>query len=343
MNFFYEKNKIKYIISLTFIISISTIIYFTYETELVDTDIDKALQDTATLEYLEKNIDKSFSNNNVDDVKMYLNIAEYLKIKVDNSFLDKMKKENSFYNTTLRNTTHFTKGFIYGNSTDTASLIGSSTSDMLVIGDIRDIYHEGMKYKNDEEYDKLTLGLASLGVALSTSTLLTMGATSSAKVGVSVLKVAKKTGTLSKKFSHIIVLKLQQSANFKLLKKLDYSNILKLKESAKIFIKSVNFKATKKLFDKIVKINNKTSLEDTVKVMKYVDNEKDLNKIVKLSTKYNKNTVGVLKILGKGALKSGKIVIKYTNLLIGEIITLIFSILSFFGFLISQYIFRKII
>ena len=324
---------IKYLISIVFLM---ITIYFTYETEVLEIDIDNALKDTATLEYLEKNIDKSFSKNNIDDVKMYLGIAEYLKIKVDNSFLDKMKEENSFYNNTLKNTTNFTKGFIYGNSNDTASLIGSSTSDMLVIGDIRDIYHEGIKYKNDEEYDKLTLGLASLGVALSTSTLLTMGATSSAKIGVSVLKVAKKTGTLSKKFSHIIVSKLKQSANFKLLKNLDYSNILKLKESAKIFIKSVNFKATEKLFDKILKINNKTSLEDTVKVMKYIDNEKDLNKIVKLSTKYNKNTAGVLKILGKGALKSGKIVIKFTNLLIGEIIIFFLSILAFFVLVFSK-------
>ena len=70
--------------------------------------------------------------------------------------------------------------------------------------------------------------------------------------------------------------------------------------------------------------------------MKYVDNEKDLNKIVKLSTKYNKNTAGVLKILGKGALKSGKIVIKFTNLLIGEIIIFFLSILAFFMLVFSK-------
>ncbi len=213
---------------------------------------------------------------------------------------------------------------------------------MTLVGDLRDLSKEGSKFVVGEEYHKFILGISTLGVGLSVSQVLTAGASTPLKVGASTVKFAKKSGKLTKSFLKLITSKLNKSINFKALKKVDFTSISKLKKLFIIFAKTIDFSHTNKLFEKVSKLKKNTSSIDSISLLKYVDKEKDLNKVVKLSNKFGKNTRGVFKVLGKKVLKAGKVVIKYTSLLIFELFSLVISFFSLiFMFIYKRILFKK--
>ena len=77
-----------------------------------------------------------------------------------------------------------------------SSLAGTALGDLFVFGDIRDAVREGSRYAHGETYDELVLGLACVGIALTAGTYASFGAATPARVGLSVVKAARKTGKL---------------------------------------------------------------------------------------------------------------------------------------------------
>ena len=123
----------------------------------------------------------------------------------------------------------------------------------------------------------------------------------------------------------------------KRLKTLNFNSIFSLKSSAKTIEKSINIKPVKTIFTDINMIKTNTSLVDTIGLMKYVDTPKDLKTIGKISSKYGTNTKGVMKVLGKGALRAGKSIVKFTTKLLWRLGGLLLSILGFLTMLILKY------
>ncbi len=299
-------------------------------------DIDGALKKEVLQEgYFDRKILASIENEKFDDVEMYEGLAKFFNIDLMQSTKDKIAENNTFFSKSLRNTKEFSSGFWTGKGESAIGMSGSILSDMTVVGDIRDLSTEGIKFANDEKYDKVVLGVAAVGVGLSVSQLLSTGSSTPLKVGASVIKVAKKTGKISKVFLGVISSKLAKAVDMKMLKKIDFSSIKSIGKNKVLFRKSLKLKGISKLFGNINKVKKNTSVFDTVSILKYVDNEKDLGKVVKLSTKYKKNTKAVLKVLGKTALKGSVRIVKYTSKFMTQ---LILAILSFLGFLIGAFV-----
>lgn len=90
----------------------------------------------------------------------------------------------------------FARGFFIGAPDDMASLAGTATGDLFVYGDIRDVVREGYNYATGNEVDALLLGLAGAGLAVTAGTYFSAGAAAPARAGLSLVKVARKTGSL---------------------------------------------------------------------------------------------------------------------------------------------------
>jgi len=322
------KNNTRWIL-LIVIILLSVFIFKSYETETQESVIETELKKVATLSYLETKITESIEMKKSDDLEMYVNLSAYLNIDLSSEIESKIEKYNSFFNKSWRNTKEFSKSFVTGESESTIGLAASTTSDMLVVGDLRDITIEGRKMSSGNSYDKVTLGLASLGVGMTVIQVASAGGGTPLKVGTSILKFARKAGKLTKSFSSLVTSKLTKSIDFNKLGRIDFSKVSKIQEGFKSFSRTIDFSHTKKLFEKVSILKKNTSSLDTVSLLKYVDDQKDLKKMVKLSDKFGKNTKGVLKVLGKGVLKAGTKIIKYTTLLITQLISLFVSIVLF--------------
>lgn len=326
-----ENNQKKWrYISLIFIGLISVFIYFTYEIKDQSIEVEKELKQVATKEYLEKKIIESLNENNIEDSIIYRDMAEYLNIELSEELSKKLEEKNTFFSKVKSNTQDFGESFITGESDSMAGLAGSTISDMLVVGDIRDLSLEGQKLVSGEEYDSLVIGLAAIGVGMSASQFISLGGTSSLKISTSIMKFAKKTNILTKKFTKNISSLLSKSIDYSKLKSIDFKDTKNLKSNITSFSKTIDFKHTKELFENISLISKNTASKfDTINLLKYVDNTEDIKKLNKISAKFGSKTKGVFKILGKNALTIGEFIINFTFMLIAQIFSLIISLVVF--------------
>ena len=299
-----------------------------YETQ--DQNLTQALHKKVKSGYLDTQILHAIQEENFDDVEMYQGLAQLLHISLLPDTLSQIEVHNGFLETSWRHTKEFTSGFVNGEATSALGMSGSIASDLTLYGDLRDLKKEGSKYIDDEPYDAFILNISLVGIGLSASQLLSAGAATPLKVGASVLKVAKKTGKLTKPFTKVLSKRLSKTVDTKLLKTLEFNSIFKLENTTKTIAKSIDLKPVKTLFNEVNLIKTNTSMVDTISLMKYVDTPKELKKIGKISKTYKANTKGVMKVLGKGALRTGKSVIKWTTKLIWGLIGLLISLLGFF-------------
>lgn len=310
--------------------------YNSIEYEIKDQNLTAQLLEKVTPGYLDSKIMTAIENEDFDDVEMYQGLAALLHSPLLPTTLETIDSHNGFLEKSWRNTKAFTSGFLNGESDSVLGMSGSIASDLTLYGDIRDLKQEGTKYLNDEPYDSFLLNISMVGIGLSASQLLSAGASTPLKVGASVLKVSKKTGKLSKPFSKELSTRLSKTVDTKMLEALEFKNVAKLDDNIKAIGKSIDLKPVEPLFKDISLLKTNTSIADTIALMKYVDNSQDLQKLGKISKTYKANTKGVMTVLGKGALRTGKTVVKFTGKYVMKLIGLILSVLGFLITLVWQ-------
>src|SRR5262249_57587977 len=73
---------------------------------------------------------------------------------------------------------------------------GTGSGGVFVLGDMGDAVREGTRMAMGQKADELVLGLASAGIAITAATYVTFGAAAPARAGLTLMKVARKTGSL---------------------------------------------------------------------------------------------------------------------------------------------------
>lgn len=139
------------------------------------------------------------------------------------------QKRTSLWNRSKR----AAKGFVVGEGTSFEELVGAVVSDFLIWGDIRDLAKQGYNKITGKETDPVVAALAAVGVGTSVATFVAGGATAAeavatpvtggassaavpatatatsaaavADASVSFLKILRKTGHLTKRFSRFLV------------------------------------------------------------------------------------------------------------------------------------------
>jgi hypothetical protein len=97
-------------------------------------------------------------------------------------------------------TRHVVASFVYGLVTgqpdDMAGIAGTALGDLLVLGDVRDTVREGSRLARGEEANKLVLGVSLGGLAVTAGAVASGGIGAPARIGVSLIKAAGKTGRI---------------------------------------------------------------------------------------------------------------------------------------------------
>src|SRR5262249_10471484 len=109
----------------------------------------------------------------------------------------RLQDANSTSASAARNAGSFARGLITGEPSDMVGLAGTALGDLFVFGDVRDAVREGVHYAKGEQADELVLGLACVGLAVTAGTYASLGVGTPARVGLSLLKGARKVGRLS--------------------------------------------------------------------------------------------------------------------------------------------------
>ncbi len=114
---------------------------------------------------------------------------------------------------------NFTRGLIVGEPDDLVSLAGTALGDLFVFGDIRDAVREGSRLAQGQEVDHLILGLAAVGIAVTAGTYASLGAGAPARMGLSLVKAARKTGRISARMAESVTRSLRSVVDISALRK----------------------------------------------------------------------------------------------------------------------------
>lgn len=175
------------------------------------------------------------------------------------------------------------EGILDGKSDENIGKASALVSDFLFIGDIRDLSIEGSHYYNQGKVDKVVVALSSLGLIATVSTIYTLGATSPAKTSISFLKYAKKVNKIPNWLNKEII------------------------KEAKVAKETKSLNSMKSLLEPIYKLYNKLGLEKSLMVLKKSKNIKNLNRLVKFTEKFGKESTTLLKVTKGSAFKYSKL------------------------------------
>src|SRR5688572_21831100 len=95
------------------------------------------------------------------------------------------------------------RGAVIGQGETLEELVGAVSADFLVVGDVRDLLIQGARYAVDKEADELIVLLSGVGLATTVAPQVDWMA--------AVLKVARKTGTMSRKLGESLIVMLRHA------------------------------------------------------------------------------------------------------------------------------------
>lgn len=320
--------------------------FIAYDNGLLDTYIDddwipaepliKAeLRATVTPEELEQRIHDALERNDYADAEIYADIADYAAIPLADETYARIEEAGKGFNRLRRTGGSFFEGFVYGSGSDTASFVGALTSDLTVIGDVRDITREGDKLVRGEEYSQLILGLSVAGVAATAATIGTGGAALPARAGISLLKTARKAGTLTVSFTNELRRLVADAVQFdrlaSTLRSARLDDMAATRRAVSDYADSVSFTRLTPVLDDMSQLQRNLGPAETVRVMRHVDSTSDLASVKRMSETLGPRTRGVIELTGKTSLRGFKTLVNFLRWLFGWAWAIVAGLVTWIG------------
>lgn len=255
--------------------------------------------DAATVQ---KNVEAALAEDDAALATSFLELADARRIPVDPALRARVDAANSALQSTLRSAKEFGLGFITGQPEDMAGLLGAAASDLMVWGDIRDASREGLKLAQGEEADQLILGLSAVGIAVTAGTYATTGASLPLRMGITLVKVAKRTGRLSVAMGRTLLRAVRESVDFAALARLGKAPLEVDKAALKGVVRTDRLAGLTRMLDDVALIQSKAGARAALEGLRIADNGGDLRRVAQLSQVKGGQTLAILKTLGRGAI-----------------------------------------
>jgi hypothetical protein len=200
----------------------------------------------------------------------------------------------------------FAAGLFTGEASDVASLSGTMAGDLFVVGDIRDVAREGKRLVDGEEPDRLVLGLATAGLAVTAATFATVGGAAPVRAGLTLVKDARKVGRLGEGLTRWAGRSAREVIDAPLLQRaLSKASLGRPGEA--IAAVGGAFRVDKagallRVAKDDGRINAKLGTRGALDVLKIADGPKDVARAARLAEAQGGKTRAILKLLGRGAL-----------------------------------------
>jgi hypothetical protein len=272
--------------------------------ELADVQVNSVLGNNQAI--VAQNIEAALASGDADLANSFVALAGEKNIPLaDNLSLrvaDAVAEENS--------STHFAKrfatGLVTGNADDVGSLSGTVAGDLLVFGDIRDVVREGKHLVMGETTDRLVLGLAAAGLAVTAATYATAGEAVPVRAGLTLVKDARKVGRLGDGLAEWTGRTARDIVDTSALEEAAASgSVLQPRQTASAI--SAAYRAKKagglvRLAKDVGRITEKSGTRGALDSLRLAEGPKDVTSAARLAEAKGGETRAFLKILGRGAL-----------------------------------------
>jgi len=254
----------------------------------------------------QREIEEALRAGDVDLAQSFVALAVARNVPIDRRLAERVPAAKSPAATVVRTASHFTRGLITGEPDDAASLAGTALGDLFVFGDVRDAAVQGTRLARGEQADRLVLGLACVGLAITAGTYATAGIGAPARVGVSLVKAARKTGRISVRMAEWLSRTLREAIDQTAIRRL-FAALATAKpaiaaRAAREVVKVEKSDALVRLAGDVGRIQAKAGTRAALDGMRIAQGTHDVARLAKLAEKEGGRTRAILKFAGRSAI-----------------------------------------
>jgi hypothetical protein len=241
---------------------------------------------------------------------------------------DAVAEENSSSHFARR----FATGLVTGNADDIGSLSGTVAGDLFVFGDIRDVVRESKHLVMGEDTDRLVLGLATAGLAVTAATYVSVGGVAPLRAGLTLVKDARKVGRLGEGLTEWAGRSAREAVDTPMLQNAVASASVMHPGQTVSAIRAA-FHAEKagalvRLAKDVGRVSEKAGARGALDTLRIAEGPEDVARAARLAETKGGQTRAILKMLGRGALLLAAGAFDLSLWVFGALLTL-------FGFLAS--------
>ncbi|MCO5129802.1 MAG: hypothetical protein M9932_04465 [Xanthobacteraceae bacterium] len=193
----------------------------------------------------------------------------------------------------------FAAGLVTGQAEDAAGLTGAVAGDLFVFGDIRDVLREGKHALMGEDGDRVILGLAAAGLAVTAATYVSAGSAAPVRAGLTMVKDARKAGRIGEGLSRWAGRVSREVVDAPVLQKAVATGSL---PAVKAAFRVEKAGALVRLGKDVGRIGGTAGTRGALDALKLADGPKDIARAARLAEARGGQTRAILKLLGRGAL-----------------------------------------
>jgi hypothetical protein len=253
-----------------------------------------------------ENIEAALTAGDADLAASFVELAREKNIAVGDELSKRVGDAVTDASSTSSFAKRFATGLVTGNADDVASLSGTVAGDLFVFGDIRDVVREGKHLAMGEETDRLVLGLAAAGLAVTAATYVSIGGALPVRAGLTMVKDARKVGRLGEGLTEWAGRSAREVVDAPVLQQaVATGSVLRPGETVSA-IKAA-FRAEKagglvRLAKDVGRVGEKAGTRAALDTLRVAEGPKDVARAARLAESKGGQTRAILKILGRSAL-----------------------------------------
>jgi hypothetical protein len=264
---------------------------------------DRALDRSFNQDVAAREIQSALAAGDADLAQSFLDLARDRGVTVDPALTDRVTAATTDAASAANTAGRFAKGLLTGEPDDLVGLAGTALGDLFVFGDIRDATREGTRMLTGQQADPLILGLACVGLAITAGTYATLGVGTPGRIGLTLVKVARRTGRLSSRLAAWIGRSLRDIVDWGALSRAASLNdpVLAVR-AAREAVKVDKAGDLVDLVGNVGRVETKAGTQAALDSLKVAEGPRDMSRLARLAEASGNKTRAIVKLLGRAAI-----------------------------------------
>jgi hypothetical protein len=272
--------------------------------ELSDLQVDSALRNSQNI--VADQIEAALAVHDTGLAASFVDLARSKNISLPDDLVQRVNEAVAEENTTSHFARRFATGLVTGNADDAGSLSGTVAGDLFVFGDIRDVVRESKHLVMGEDTDRLVLGLAAAGLAVTAATYVSVGGVAPLRAGLTLVKDARKVGRLGEGLTEWAGRSAREVVDTSVLQDA-VSSAAVTRPTQTVSAITAAFRAEKagglvRLAKDVGRVSEKAGARGALDTLKIAEGPEDVARAARLAEASGGKTRAILKLLGRGAL-----------------------------------------
>jgi len=272
--------------------------------QLSDIQLNSALRNSQKI--ISDNIEAALAAGDAGLADSFVDLAREKNISLASELSQQVSDAVNEENSSSHFAKRFANGLVTGNADDVGSLSGTVAGDLFVFGDIRDVVREGKHLVMGEDTDRVVLGLATAGLAVTAATYISVGGAAPVRAGLTLVKDARKVGRLGEGLTEWAGRSAREVVDTPMLQNAVASGSVMHPGQTMNAIRAA-FHAEKagalvRLAKDVGRVSEKAGARGALDTLRIAEGPEDVARAARLAETKGGQTRAILKILGRGAL-----------------------------------------